>query len=475
MPRREPDQCRRILLVTVDSLRADAPGFCGGRCRTPHMDRLAEEGVSYPRAFATGAHTTQSFPGILGSNYPTTGGTVQSFGERVSVAECLRAAGIRTGAIHSNPLLSRRKHYDRGFDTFWDSLPPSDGDAPPAERGSLVRRIGRRMARRLPGLVGIARRVRNRLKRRSIPLEQPHEPAEVITSRAIDWLRDAGDGFFLWLHYMDPHWPYGARLRTLDGAKRAAALRLSEKALRHPARFTSRELERLRELYGKEVEYLDGRVGDRFAFLRQQSLWDRTAVFLTADHGEAFMEHGTCFHGDLLYDEFIHVPLVAKIPGLSPGEELGVASLIDLAPTLCELGGVEVPDTFEGASLLSARGREAVFAETAYRVFVSDSPRRVAVRTADWKLIVDAERRKEELYHVASDPAEANDLLHENPKEANRLRELLERHQRRMRPRPPRREEKPTSQGQETETVKARLHALGNMDEPPTNGGDSTR
>jgi arylsulfatase A-like enzyme len=469
------ENCRRILLITVDSLRADAPGFCGGQCRTPHMDRLAEESVRYTRAFATGAHTTQSFPGILGSNYPTSGGTVQSFGERVSVAECLRAAGFRTGAIHSNPLLSCRKHYDRGFDSFWDSLPPSDGGAPPAERGSLFRRMGRRMARRLPALVGIVRRVRNRFRRRAIPLEQPHEPAEVITSRAVDWLREVGDSFFLWLHYMDPHWPYGARLRTLGGAERGSALRLSEKALKHPTRLTARELDRLRELYGKEVEYLDDRLGELFTFMREESVWEETAVLLTADHGEAFMEHGTCFHGDLLYDELIYVPLMAKIPGLSPGEEPGVASLIDLAPTLCELAGVEAPDAFEGASLLSARGREAAFAETAYRVFVSETPRRAAVRTADWKLIVDAERREEELYHVASDPAEANDLLGENPKEATRLRKLLDRHQRRTRPRPPRREEKPADQERGTEAVKARLRALGYMDELPGDRGDDTR
>jgi len=467
------DHCRRIVLITVDSLRADAPGFCGGPCRTPHVDRLAAEGVRYPRAFATGAHTTQSFPGILGSNYPTSGGTVQSFGDRVSVAECLRAVGCRTGAIHSNPLLSRRNSYDRGFDTFWDSLPGSPAEAPPPAEGSVFRRIGRRMARRLPWVMGPARRVRNALKRRSIPMDQPHEPAEIITARAIEWLRQTGDRFFLWLHYMDTHWPYAARLRDLTEAEREAALHLSEKALKHPRRLTEQELTRLRGLYGMEVEYLDNELGELFAFMRRESLWDRTAVVLTSDHGEAFMEHGTCFHGDLLYEELIHVPLVAKVPGAAPGEHTAVMSLIDLAPTLCELAGAEVPDTFEGSSLLSGGPREAAFAETAYRVFVAESPRRAAVRTAEWKLIRDAERRTEELYHVASDPAETNDLSGRRPEHAARLGELLDEHQRRERPKPPSRGATAAAAEAETETVKARLRALGYMDEADDEGGNT--
>jgi arylsulfatase A-like enzyme len=293
--------------------------------------------------------------------------------------------------------------------------------------------------------------------------EPPHVRAEEINSRAVAWLEDREGPFFLWLHYMDPHWPYGTELAELSPAERRGARRLSRKALRRPAALTGTELGRLRELYRLEVEYLDRSVGGLFDRLRRAGLWDGCAVALTSDHGQGFGEHGATFHGDLLYDELIRVPLIVRAPGLAPERREGVASLIDLSPTLCALAGLEAAATFEGRSLLDGPAREAVFAETAYRLFVSERPKRVAVRTADWKLIRNCEADTEELYDVEADPGETADLLDGRPEVAERMRRLLRGHLERERP--PIAPDRSRWRPEEEEAVKARLRALGYMDE----------
>jgi len=463
------EPCTNVLLITIDCLRADAVGALGGQQPTPSMDRLAGEALVFEQAVATGPDTSNSFAGILASNYPTTGGSVQNLGGRPSVAECFSAAGFRTAAFHSNPFLSAARSYGRGFHVFSDSLPSAEGVGAKPEGDLWLRvppvaaRLGAHVARRCPWLFRLLRRAYRRAFLRSPHLRLPHEPAETINRRAMQWLDGGGEPFFLWLHYMDPHWPYATGLPGLSEEERAEARRLCDRALRQPGRLGGAEVVRLRELYAEEVQHLDRCLGELFDFMAQKELWQQTAVFLTADHGEAFTEHGSVVHGDLLYDELLRVPLMVKAPGISPARRGGVASLIDLAPTLCEVAGLEPPETFEGRSLLTG-ARAAAVAETAYRLLVSDRPRRVAVRTPEWKLIVDCEAGTDALYHLATDPEEQHDVAAERPQEAARLRALAEQHLARPRPRASerRRADEPRA---DDEVVKARLRALGYLDE----------
>ena len=461
-PKAVGETTSRLMLITVDSLRPDALAPYGGPARTPVLDALAREALVFENAFATGPHTTQSFPGILASNYPTTGGTVQNLAGRLSVAEHFRAAGFRTAGFHSNPLLSRSRGYGRGFETFWDSLP--EHGTPDGHLPATLQRVGGLLAQRCPPLLKLARWAYRAAARRVRRVELPHEPAEGVNERALEWLRGAGDRFFLWLHYMDPHWPYATRLREVPEQERREAARLSNKALRSPDRLRPEEVGRLRHFFLREVEHLDRCLGDLFGAMRRMGLWEGTAVVLAADHGEAFGEHGSTFHGDLLYDELIRVPLLLKVPGRAPARVGGLASLIDLAPTLCEVAALAPADAFEGRSLFGGARRRAVFAETAYRLFVSERPKRAAVRTERWKLIADNEAGTEELYDLACDPGEQRNVSDEMPGEASRLRALFEEHVRRARPAPPERPE-PAAPPADGEVVKARLRALGYLDE----------
>ncbi|MFO8009056.1 MAG: sulfatase [Candidatus Brocadiia bacterium] len=448
-----------IVLVTVDSLRADALGCYGGDADTPNLERLAEESILFETAYATASDTTQSFPGILASNYPTTGGTCQNVGARVTVAEALRAVDYRTGAFHSNPLLSRAKGYARGFETFYDSLAAGEDWSEETPDG-LTARLKGAAARRFPRLFGVARRLFRRARRRFVPVEQPHEPADQISQRALRWLQGAERPLLLWVHYMDPHWPYATRLPGMSEQEQRRAYRLSDTALKNPERLTSCDIERLRGYYRAELEHLDAGVG-----LLLDGLPDGCAVALTADHGQGFAEHERCFHGDLLYEEFIRVPLILRIPGERAARRSGVHSLIDLAPTLCELAGVEPPEVYEGESLLSGAGGQAAFAETAYRSFVSERPRRAAVRAGEWKLIRDLELGREELYHLADDPGETRSVRAERPEEMTRLSRALDAHLSRPRPEPGERPVAEPLQEKEKEELRRRLAALGYVDE----------
>ena len=356
-------------------------------------------------------------------------------------------------------MLSRSRGYGRGFDVFWDSLP--EGGSPTGAVPRAVDRLGRLAARHCAPLFRLARRGYRAAARRVRHVELPHEPAERLNERALEWLPGAGPCWFLWLHYMDPHWPYATRLPGLSESERAEAMRLSDRALRHPDRLNADDCERLRGYYRAEVGYLDRCLGALFDALRARGLWADTAVFFTADHGQAFGEHGRTFHGDVLYDELLRVPLIVRVPGIRPARRPGVASLIDLAPAMCEAAGLAAPAEFEGRSLLAAQ-REAAFAETAYRLFVSERPKRAAVRTPEWKLLVDYEGGAEELYHVALDPGELRNEAAGHAQEAERLRVLLEAHRRRTRAAASGPCGRSAADG---EAVKARLRALGYMDE----------
>ncbi len=298
-----------------------------------------------------------------------------------------------------------------------------------------------------------------------MPVEQPHEPADQVSRRALRWLEDAEEPFLLWVHYMDPHWPYGSRLPGMSEQERREARRLSDLALKRPERLTAADVERLRAFYREEVRHLDAGIGLLLEGLREAGLWEGAALALAADHGQGFAEHERCFHGDLLYEEFIRVPLMLRIPGAEPESRPGVHSLIDLAPTLCELAGVRPPEAYEGASLLGGEARGAAFAETAYRSFVSERPRRAAVRAGQWKLIRDLELGREELYHLTEDPGETRSLHTERPDELDRLGQMLERHLRRPRPQLAEGPAAEALQEAEKEELRRRLAALGYVDE----------
>jgi choline-sulfatase len=366
-----------VLLVTIDTLRADHVG-CYGRAlaRTPNLDRLAQEGVRVENAAAVAPITLPSHCSIMTGLYPPAHGVrdngAYSLGEgAVTLAERLKAAGYATQAFVSAIVLARRYNLKQGFDGYDDDLWAEDQ----------------------PKLFLI----RNRRGTKT-------------ATRFLEWL-DRWKGlkprkpFFAWVHLFDPHAPYEPL---------AADLMLAPTP------------------YDGEIAGADRAVGMLLDGLRQNHLLDDTIVVVTADHGESLGEHGEKTHAIFVYDATIHVPLILRYPRLLPRGKTygGPVSSVDIVPTL--LSALRLPGGGEtqGLDLLGAfAGRrpppehpqyiESLLSEVGFGM----APL-AGIRSNGYKFI---RAPRPELYNLKADPRELTNLYASDPRRAAMLDQELER------------------------------------------------
>lgn len=301
-----PDDRPSLLLVTIDTLRADAVGSYGAEHATPTLDALATRGVRFTRTYSPAPITLPSHSSMMTGLRPPAHG-VRNNGSYVlgddaqTLAERLQAEGYETAAFVSAAVLERKFGLGQGFDHYDDATSGGEG-AFYAERS-----------------------------------------ARETNQRVLAWADARGDATrpsFLWVHYFDPHAPYAA-----------------------PAEFADRFPE---APYTAEVAATDAALGELFEGLDQRGLLSETVVAVTADHGESLGEHGEDTHALTLYDATQHVPFLLAGPDIPRGEvSERLASLIDLAPTLlARLKAAPLAEA-EGADLLApGDAREAVYAET---------------------------------------------------------------------------------------------------------------
>ncbi len=373
-----------VILITIDTLRADRLSSYGSdRVSTPHIDRVAAEGIRFANASSTVPFTLPAHSSIMTGLYPPSHGVRENVGyvlgaDRTTLAERFRDAGYRTGGFVSAFVLDARWGIGRGFDTYVDDF---DLDSMAGANLGSVQRPG----------------------------------PETIT-HALEWLDGAvssGDGeaagdptgpppLFLWLHLFDPHDPYEP-----------------------PEPFRTEYEGRP---YDGEVAYTDALIGDFRAALEQRGLFDEAVVLLTADHGEGLGDHGESYHGFFVYDSTVHVPLIVRLPG---GVEGGRAvtdavSHVDIAPTLAELLGLAGAGAGQGRSLLrSMQGLEdpdaarGVYAESFYALdHYGWAPLR-SLRTSEYKYI---ETPDAELFALLEDPGELTNVLLERRDASRELR-----------------------------------------------------
>ncbi|RLM97573.1 sulfatase [Haloarcula sp. Atlit-7R] len=398
-----------ILLVTIDSLRADH--IYNSFTDTPAHDDLADDGIVYERAYSQGPFTTFSMPSLFTSRYPSALQYVEFSDSTIGVyiddeptiPELLREQGYETAGFHSNPLLSNLFGFDHGFDEFDARLPLSNLDL----------------------FSGRAKILTDKLLR--VFRKHAYLPAEKLNDRAVEWLDDRDDDqpFFLWLHYMDVHGPYQAKSGNAYLNKYRGE-RLWRKALKRPDEVTKSEHERLKELYRIEVEYTDRCLGNLFDALRARGLFEDTLTVLTADHGEQFYEHGQYSHPHQLYEELTHAPLIVRDPNRESASQDDVTELIDVAPTLVERAGGDVPESFSGRPLFGdtdETDHRAAFSEADLTPAYSGS-----VRTARWRYVRDDTADEELLFDHENDPDEQRDVLADFPEVGDRLADRLDAH-----------------------------------------------
>lgn len=368
-----PAPPRSLLLVTLDTLRADRVGAYGSaRGLTPHLDRVAAEGVRFAAVTSATPLTLPSHATLLSGLWPPHHGLRGNGAGRLpddveTLATRLAAAGYRTGAFVGAFVLDRRFGLERGFAAYDDEIPQRAG----AGAGLEAERPGRE-----------------------------------VVERALAWLGEGGPGpFFLWVHLFDAHAPYAPPepWRT---------------------RFAGAP-------YDGEVAEVDAQVGRLLAALADSGRRRDTVVALVGDHGEALGEHGEPTHGLLLYEPTLAVPwLIAAPAGLAPGGVVRTpVGLADVAPTLAALvghpwTGARLDGRDLSAALAAAREPAAadLYAETEYPAIFGWSPL-AALRRGDRKWIA---APRPELYALAADPGETRNLAAEERRTGAELDRALE-------------------------------------------------
>jgi arylsulfatase len=307
---------RLILLVSIDTLRADALSAYGNtRIVTPHLDRLAADGIRFAQAFAQSPWTIPSHASLLTSLYATVSqaGTHQALpSSAITLPELLRDRGYVTAAIVNTHYLGRKFGFDQGFDEFQEPL----------------------LMKGAPQVVDAA-----------LAFLHAHRHERV----------------FHFMHLFDVHGPYEPP--NSDGHTTAAeppdsSLRYLKSIHYHDYlrldRFQS--LAELRTGYERGVTRVDTELGRLFADLKRRGVYDDALIVVTADHGEAFFEHGIWVgHGLFLYDTELHIPMILKLPKRRGPHGLVVdtpVSLIDVMPTILEVAGHAPAPSAQGQSLL---------------------------------------------------------------------------------------------------------------------------
>ncbi len=403
-----------VILVMVDTLRADQLSCYGGPVPTPHLCSLAGEGGSRYTAFSHASWTKPASASLLTSLLPSSHGAVSKTASlspnATLISEVMKDAGYTTGGIVSNINLAPSFGFDQGWDEY-DYLAPDYIAGAQESSSKLI-------------LYQIARKVWFKL-RPGHRVSDYYQDAETVDAHAFEWLdRHRASRFFFFVHFMDPHDPYFEH--PYDG--KAIARVESD----HPDPSLAPEMLRL---YRGEIAYLDEQFGRFLDKVRALGLYDDTVIALTADHGEEFHEHGGFWHGLTLYEDQIHVPLLVKWQAghavAPPEPENHLARSIDIAPTLIARAGVAPPAVMQGVDLAIpwAERSEKDRLHLAEEDFEGNVLR--ALRTTTWKWIEANEDNPrglppQELFEVAKDPQEEHNRVDAEPALARQMREQAE-------------------------------------------------
>lgn len=363
-----PPPPMNVLLILVDSMRADMPWAGYPRDIAPNLTRLEAESVSYTRGYSLSSYTAKSVAGLLSGQYPSTlkrnGFFFTKYPEsNLFFPELLQRAGISTLSVHGHMYMKRGNGMDQGFER-WEVVSGISFDAQ----------------------------------------TDKHVTSDKMTALALEMLGQLPKErrFFMYLHYMDPHDQYVKHKESPDFGNTA------------------------RDRYDSEMFYTDLHIGKLLDYMRAQPWWDHTAVIVSADHGEAFGEHKMFRHAFELWDVLTHVPLFFRVPGAAPRRVDVPRSAIDVAPTVLELMQVPSDPVFSGKSLVPELFGAAPEARPVVLDLPADSnnPERRALIQGDYKLLTFGGNWRFDLYNLKDDPGETKNLAKAEPAKLEELKQL---------------------------------------------------
>ena len=376
-----PDKIDTIVLISIDTIRADHVSCYGYKHRTtPNIDLLAKDSLFFQDAFSTIPLTLPAHSSMLTGLIPPTHGVHDNFDMRLpneilTLPEIMKDNGFSTYGIISSVVLDSRFGMDQGFDVFDNAFTDQARIITTAER-----------------------------------------KGNETTENAIKWLTDNSDKKkFMFIHYYDPHEPY-------------APPKPFSKQFRHP--------------YDGEIAFTDHCIGKVIDKLKSLKLYEDALIVIVGDHGEMLGEHDEPTHGFFAYQNAVRVPLMFKLPRDAYAVKVTEpCSIIDIAPTILALAGIDIPEKMQGINLLtlaqnitgkSAPGhrstieKRALYSESLTPTKYNASSL-LGVISGDWHYI---QTTKPEIYNRIKDPAETNNLINKEQKRARimqfQLKEILD-------------------------------------------------
>ena len=390
-----------VILIVSDATRADHLSCYGYELETtPNIDQFAREGIRFENPVAQGSHTIVATPAILASVYPTIHGLTHYravLSDSITlISELLKEAGYRTFGIVTNPHLTEANGFGQGFDYYL------------SDKGWL------------------------------------HTGAEVVNLKFLQtWRKHAGEKFFAFLFYIDPHVPYvppKGYLLKFHADPNVVITNWhpdSLAALGEGYKFD------IVARYNGEVNYFDAKFGDLMQELKKRGIYDRSLIIYTSDHGEGFWDHDLVGHGNSLYRELLRVPLVIRFPVLvrfprfQPGGKVITQPVrqIDIVPTTLDFLGIEMQGLMFGTSLMPLiSGKKESLQELQYviseQILQQPELHNIrSIRSGPWKYIITQDFKNnefdQELYNLSEDPAETVNRFEEKPSLGLQLRQRL--------------------------------------------------
>jgi arylsulfatase len=386
-----------ILLIVVDTLRADHLGAYGyQRPTSPHFDALARRGVLFTRAHSVTSWTNPSMAALFTGEPPRvwqSGATSFIAPTQPTLAENLQRLGYRTAAIVANPVLPPGLGFGRGFDEYVGVAGWIDGFRVP-----------------------------------------PKQPAEQVNGAALRWIAAAPSNqtqpWFLYVHFMEPHWPYqppddtARRFWRRADVDLSAALGPLNQRLRQRVVASQDDVLQAVDLYDAAVAHVDEQIGVLLDRLEAQRQLEGTIICIVADHGEELGDHGGYLHAHTLYEEVLHVPLLIVPPDGTPAQRNDTAlQTTGVARTLLDLAGAR-NTPFAGTSLLVRQ--QPVQVLRAELITADGVPtHRRALLDGTTKLVQTTDNRFL-LFDLAADPGEQTDLAASQPTRLATLRAALQ-------------------------------------------------
>lgn len=393
---------RNIVLISIDSLRADHCSFMGyEKITTPTIDKMARKGLFFENAIAASVPTAPSIFSSFTGEFPL----IDSFSKKaeswrslfatnITIAFQLRKLGYCTLSVHKHPWASKYFGFDKGFDYFSSLSDPA--------KAKKIEKM-HKFRRKLDNIFDFLTK-----KGESTPWESYYE-------EIIDVVTNAKRPYFLWVFLLDTHWPYWSPKRYFSSYSSYVSLLYKYWKIGRKRMLYEKKEKIIIDAYDESIRY-----ADTFVKRLWEDLKDDDPIFIIhSDHGDGFGEHGFYYHYvPRLYEELIHVPLVIYNADVK-GKIKDPISLRGLAASIMELIGEE--NVFPYKSFLD-EGEHYVIS----KVF-KDGKRVIAVRMKNWKFIT-GEKNKDELYYLREDPYEQENVVDEHPDIVKEMRNMVRIH-----------------------------------------------